>query len=142
MGKGGYGIQIKGIHTFDYIKKELDNTFSKGRFIRIMREASHIAYERAYHLCPVETGKLKGMLVVTEVRDSKGGWTFSLENECSYAWYNEFGWSAIPPVPNPPKYVKYKGGYRPFMRIGALKAEKYIEKEVMKRIEKSRLWGR
>lgn len=99
-----------------------------------MLEASEIAYQTAYQLCPVDTGNLRGQLIVTQSTDIHGLTTFSLENTCHYAWYNEYGWSGIPPVPEPPDRVFYKGGYRPFMRNGVVDALKYIRREIRKHV--------
>jgi len=132
---GGVGFSSKG-KSFEDIVKELDAAFSYGRFIRILREAAQVAFKKAWDLCPVATGKMR-----TSIYYEMDANSFILICDCPYAEYNEYGWSGIPPVPKPPKYTHYKGGYRPFMRIGMIKGEKYFEREVQKWLKK-RLKGR
>jgi len=132
---GGTGFSSKG-KDFDTIVRELDAAFSLGRFVRFLREAGQVAFKKAWDLCPVDTGKLRTSIWY-EVDET----SFILMNDCKSASYNEYGWSGIPPVTEPPKYVKYKGGYRPFMRIGMIAGEKYFERELNKWLKK-RLKGR
>jgi len=128
------GLHVKGKVGLEQIKNEINASFSVHKFQAIMEKAAKIAYDEAYRLCPVAdakyegSGKMKGNITV----DYDGYLTFSLECLVPYASFNEYGWRGIPDVPDPPEYVKYLGGYRPFMRIGILKAEKYINRELGK----------
>lgn len=138
----GVGFRITGIEDIEDIQKDIDAGFSKGVWLRIMREAAERAYQRAYELCPVDTGKMQGALRVSEVKDSSGYFTFSLECDVPHASINEYGWlrEAFGGTDLRPKH--YKGGYRPFMRPGVIKAEKYVEREIRKHLEKRAKWSR
>ncbi|RLG44654.1 MAG: hypothetical protein DRN81_04000 [Thermoproteota archaeon] len=125
------GFSIAGLESIDRIQKELNASFSKGRLVRYFREAVEKAYQKAYDLCPVDTGNMRGHLFI-----EGEGENWSLICNCEYASFNEYGWSGIPTVPNPPGKVLYKGGYRPFMRIGILYGERYFYRQIAKQIKK------
>jgi hypothetical protein len=147
MKHSGTGFHVSYEQAFGHIKRELDTFLTKGDWIRICVEAAQIAYDKAASLCPVDTrqyidsqghahpGHLLRSLKVETTEDRTGQFTVSLVNSAHYAWYNEYGWSGIPPVPDPPATVHYKNGYRPFMRIGILEAKKYVNAELIKCIE-------
>ena len=122
---------MKGIEE---LRQELDNSFSLFLWQRKLAQAAEKAYRRAYALCPVDTGWMQGQLKL--IPAGVNHWV--LECLCDYAEANEYGWSGIPFVPDPPNKVKYKGGYRPFMRIGALEGERWFEEEI-KRVLKKKL---
>jgi len=131
------GFSVSGHITIEKLQAEIDSSFSIGRFHRLLKEAAEIAYWEAYRLCPVDTGWMKGQLKL-----EGGGDFYSLQCLCDYASYNEFGWRGIPSVPDPPKTMHYKGGYRPFLRPGVMKGEAYFVREVEKRIRTGKYWGR
>ena len=133
---GGVGFSSKD-GGFLRIKRDIDDAFSYGRFVRFLREAGQVAFKKAWDLCPVDTGNMRESIFYDMDND-----TFTLLCDCPYASYNEYGWSGIPPVPDPPRYVHYKGGYRPFMRIGIIAGEKYFERELKKWINKRLKYGR
>jgi hypothetical protein len=128
------GFRVKGKVGLEEIKNEINASFSMHKFQDIMEKASKIAYDEACRLCPVadpkyaNSGAMKAAIQV----EYDGYLTYSLECNVPYASFNEYGWRGIPKVPLPPSYEKYMGGYRPFMRIGILKAEKYINRELGK----------
>lgn len=147
MKHSGTGFHVSYEQAFGHIRHQLENFITKEDWIRICVEASQIAYAKAASLCPVDTkqyidseghahpGHLLRSLRVETTEDRTGEFTVSLVNDAHYAWYNEYGWSGIPPVPEPPNTVHYKGGYRPFMRIGILEAKKYVNDELIKCLE-------
>jgi hypothetical protein len=126
------GFRVKGKVSLEQIKTDLDDWFSMDKFQEIMQKASQIAYDEACRLCPVadaryaDSGMMKAAIAVTY----DGYLTYTLECNVPYASFNEFGWRGIPPVPKPPHTRLYVGGYRPFMRIGLLKAEEYLNREL------------
>ena len=119
---------------FDYtdMVKELEGKFSKENLIKIFKESGEVAYRVAYMLCPVDTGWMRGQLYLKFQGDS----IFILGNDAEYAIYNEYGWSGIPEVPNPPDFKFYKGGFRPFMRIGLIRSEEYFKRRLADIVEK------
>ena len=125
------GFSISGIECIEKIKEEINQSFSRERLYRIFAIAVEKAYKKAYDLCPRDTGWMQGQLKI-----DGSGENWSLICNCDYAVHNEYGWSGIPPVPKPPAMVHYKGGYRPFMRIGALHGEKYFHRAVMREAQK------
>ena len=130
------GFKVTGM-SLERFKERFDASFCKGRLQRYLKEAAEVAYQKAYELCPVDTGWMQGQIYI-EVADEIA----SLHCDCEYASYNEYGWYGIPPVPEPPKVAHYKGGYRPFMRNGAIEGKKYFEREVRKWLKKRLQYGR
>ena len=125
------GFTISGIESIEKVKAEINDSFSKSKLDKIFRDAVEKAYQEAYKLCPIETGNMQGHLFVEGAGDN-----WNLVCNCEYASQNEYGWYGIPTPPNPPGKMKYKGGYRPFMRNGILKGEEYFWKQIMKEAER------
>ena len=127
------GFTITGGLTFERVRDELYNSYSFSKWQKHFAESAEVAYRKAYELCPRDSGWMQGQLKLIPA----GEHNFILECNADYASFNEFGWYGIPPVPDPPQMEFYKGGYRPFMRIGILEGEIYlvrvIEKEVAKK---------
>jgi hypothetical protein len=135
-----YGIDITSLTaTFNKVDGIIQKKFSQESLVQMMCDAAKIALYRASELCPVDTGKLKASLEVSGVRVTNEGiytlYSFTI-SALWYAWYNEFGWHGIPPIPDPPEYANYKGGYRPFMRVGGYDALKYVESELYKELNR------
>jgi len=137
MAKIGYSIDY---NDFEKFTKEVSASISQGKWKRFLREAATIAYNRAMKLCPVDTGWMKGQMYVEEMANSLG---FTLGNDAAYASHHEYGWVAqAHGGGDPEKPVKYKGGYRPFIRPGVLKGQKHFEKQLAKWLEKMFKHGR
>ncbi len=144
MGSSGVGFNLDYQASFGRFSKAIKTLITDAEVMRICYEAMEVAYARACQLCPIDSrvytdsqgnshpGHLLRSLKKELTTDAKGNVTISLSNEARYAGYNEFGWCGIPPVPEPPEFVFYKGGYRPFMRIGIIDGLKYIEREIKK----------
>ncbi len=136
MAKIGYSIDYSDYEKFT---KEVSASISQGRWKRLLREAATIAYDEAMRLCPVDTGWMKGQMYVEDLANSLG---FTLGNDAKYASYHEYGWVAEMKGGTPENPKKYKGGYRPFIRPGILKGEKYFNREIEKWLEKLFQYGR
>ena len=131
------GFSIYSSFSLEDFHKDINQALSAAKFKRWLKEAADKAYETAYKLCPVDTGWMKGQLYI-EVSENMA----SLSCEADYASFNEYGWYGIPPVPEPPKTEKYKGGYRPFMRPGIIRAEKYLDKQIENWVKKYLKYGK
>lgn len=136
MAKIGYSIDYK---DFDKFVERVNAGISEGRWKRLLREAATIAYEEAMRLCPVKTGWMKGQMYVEELANSLG---FTLGNDAEYASHHEYGWVAEMYGGSVDSPKKYKAGYRPFIRPGILKGEKYFNKEIEKWLKKMFEHGR
>jgi hypothetical protein len=65
--------------------------------------------------------------------------TFSLQCDCEYMSFNEFGWRGINDRLGTPEHPKLVwSGYNPFMRAGIHHAKKYIDAEVKKLLRKQK----
>lgn len=93
---------------------------------RAMHDAMIEGRRRAKELCPVDTGYMRSQIEAVR----KGIHTWSLSCKCAYASFNEFGWYGIPEVGTAELPVHYRGGYRPFLRVGMLHATKQYKKYI------------
>jgi hypothetical protein len=116
------GFHLKaGSKSFEDIIKDIEKRFNPEEFSKMIHIAAYIAVSEAMRLCPVDSGVMRSSISVSV---SETGFTLS----CSapYAVFNEYGTRYLPAgTPNDPKY--YKSGYRPFLRVGMLRAKQFIE---------------
>jgi len=135
MGQVGFGITSK--YTLEQFHKDINAALSQAKFQRWLQEAGEIAYQIAYRLVPVDTGWMKGQLKL-EVTTGH----VSLECLASYASFHEYGWVCESFGGDPNNPIKYKGGYRPFIRPGIIEGEKYLQRQIDNWIKKYLKYGK
>lgn len=135
MAQVGFSIYSK--FSLEDFHRDINRALNAAKFQRWLEEAAEKAYETAYKLCPVDTGWMQGQL---KVEVSQG--MVSLECLADYASYHEFGWVARMFGGTDTNPVQYKGGYRPFIRPGVIRAEKYLDKKIEMWVHKYLLYGK
>lgn len=107
---------------------------------QLYRDAMHQALEEGKALsqgiCPVATGFMRSQIHFART----GRWAYQFRCDCAYASYNEWGWFGIPDVGTATQPVFYKGGYRPFMRVGMLHASDKMKKYIKQILVEGRFY--
>ena len=134
---GQVGMSITSKYSLEAFHRDINAALSAGKFQRWLQEAGEIAYKVAYKLIPIDTGWMQGQLKL-EVSSQN----VSLECLADYASFHEYGWVCESYGGDANNPIKYKGGYRPFMRPGIIEGEKYLKRQIDNWVKKYLKYGK
>jgi hypothetical protein len=118
-------VQIR-IEGTERIQGRIAKYLNAKHFSQLVSKAVDEGKKYSEQLCPVDTGYMREQITSKKI----GEMHYTLICDCNYAVWNEFGWYGIPEIgtADDPKF--YKGGFRPFLRSGALRVTKLLYKYI------------